>query len=98
MKKKAHRLKFVQPTRRQVEQQFNEVLESRVTERLIQEMNKEDALFDRLDWMKNNQLKFKAQEKLKLVEEWRKLGRRVDYFEKEFQDTLEISIFGRIIK
>ena len=95
MSKKAHRLRFHWPSRADVKREFNTELEQRVSKRLKLEMSKEDAFFDRLDWEKEHRPKLQAQEKLKLMDEWEKKGRKVEQFV-DYGRDIEMSIYGKI--
>jgi len=94
--KKPHRLKFHSPSANDVKQEFNSEIERRVSKRLMDELSKEDALLDRLDWWNANYPKVRAQEKLKLMKEWEKKGRKIEQFI-NYGSDIQMSIYGKLI-
>ena len=95
-KKKAHRIRGYQPAKREMQEEFNKVLQHRVGERIKAEMGKEMDLIAFFEWRDKNGDRIKIEETEKLMAELKSKGysRVTELTRQPGQDILFKKIIG----
>jgi hypothetical protein len=80
-------MRFSSPTREEMEERFNTELRSRVTAR-IAEITNGGGIYKLLEYQGEKGEPIRAEEKLKLLDEWHKKGIPTRFNTESFQDLL----------
>lgn len=89
MKKKAFRVKTVQPSFETVMNEFEKILDEIIKNRKIKE--EPDPVLSLDEY---NKMIF-AIEKLKLIDEWRSSGRKIDFVGKDIMELIRDKVHGQ---
>ena len=95
-KKKAHRIRGYQPTKQEMQQEFDKLLKHRVGERLSAERGKEMGIIEFFEWRDKNGDRIKKEETQKLIAELKEKGysRVTELTRQPGQDLLLKKIIG----
>jgi hypothetical protein len=95
-KKKAHRIRGYQPTKKEMQEEFDKLLQHRVGERILAERGKGMTLIEFFEWRDQNGDRIQKEESEKLIAELKEKGysRVTELARQPGQDVMFKKIIG----